>query len=84
MQGLTPHPDKIAETNSLSSVAPPKLPYKMSLPGHVMLSALPFKYVNACWSRMQSGVVHVSVSDIVCAAHEASHAGLLCAPTTAT
>jgi hypothetical protein len=36
-QGLRPHPDKIAETNSLSSVPLPKLPYKMSLPGHVLL-----------------------------------------------
>ena len=40
-QGLRPHPDKIAETNSLSSVPLPKLPYKMSLPGHVLLGMLP-------------------------------------------
>ena len=46
-QGLKPHPDKIAETSSLSSVPLPKLPYKMSLPGHVLLGALPSAYV--CW-----------------------------------
>ena len=44
-QGLRPHPDKIAETNSLSSVPLPKLPYKMSLPGHVLLGALLSPYM---------------------------------------
>ncbi len=70
-QGLKPHPDKIAETNSLSSVAPPKLPYKMSLPGHVMLSALSLhSMLCADVIRVLGRSIGANTRDpLVCAAH---------------
>ena len=36
--GLTPHPDKIAEAAALSSVTLPKTDYKLALPAHVLFS----------------------------------------------
>ena len=39
--GLIPHPDKIAEAAALSSVALPKIDYKLALPAHVLFSTFP-------------------------------------------
>ena len=44
-QGLRPHPDLISETSAMASVPLPKLPYKMVLPQHVILSTLPHSTV---------------------------------------
>lgn len=80
-QGLTPHPDPIAETATLASVPPPTAPYRVALPtevlirecfrGHVLAIAVDLALVAELASvPLQRVPTHLTFSDL---GEDASH-----------